>query len=145
MARASDAFQTISRGSYRGLATQPDKDSEMLVAVSADGGSKLVSSLSKGTQFQLYLALRVAGYHEFATSHRPVPFLADDIMETFDDFRAEEAFGLFAGMAQAGQVVYFTHHLHLCRIARKVCPGVTIHELPQAPSALQLIERRRVA
>jgi len=49
--------------------------------------------MSKGTRFQLYLALRVAGYHEFASSRRPVPFIADDIMETFDDFRAEEAFG----------------------------------------------------
>ncbi|NGO51106.1 AAA family ATPase [Allomesorhizobium camelthorni] len=140
MAQASEAFHTISRGNYRGLATQPDKDTEMLVAVSADGGSKIASALSKGTRFQLYLALRVAGYHEFASSHRPVPFLADDIMETFDDFRAEEAFRLFAGMAKVGQVVYFTHHQHLCDIARKVCPSVTIHELQQPSASLHLVE-----
>ena len=29
MARASEAFQTISRGAYRGLATQPEKESEI--------------------------------------------------------------------------------------------------------------------
>ncbi|TIW61829.1 MAG: hypothetical protein E5V48_07710 [Mesorhizobium sp.] len=143
MAQASEAFHTISRGNYRGLATQPDRDKEMLVAVSADGGSKIASVLSKGTRFQLYLALRVAGYHEFASSHRPVPFLADDIMETFDDLRAEEAFRLFAGMAKVGQVVYFTHHQHLCDLARKVCPSVTIHELPQAPTSLHLVENSR--
>ncbi|WP_367223415.1 ATP-binding protein, partial [Mesorhizobium sp.] len=143
MAQASEAFHTISRGNYRGLATQPDKDADMLVAVSADGGSKIASALSKGTRFQLYLALRVAGYHEFASSHRPVPFLADDIMETFDDFRAEEAFRLLAGMSKVGQVVYFTHHQHLCDIARTVCPSVTIHELPQVTASLHLVENSR--
>ncbi|UUP17095.1 AAA family ATPase [Nitratireductor thuwali] len=142
MARASDAFQTISRGAYIGLTTQPDRDAEVLVAVSADGGSKVASALSKGTRFQLYLALRVAGYHEFAASNRVVPFLADDIMETFDDFRAEEAFRLFAKMAHVGQVIYFTHHQHLCEIARKVCPSARVHELPPA-APLHLVETRQ--
>jgi uncharacterized protein YhaN len=85
MAHASDAFQTISRGAYAKLTTQPDKDTETLVAVSADGASKVASALSKGTRFQLYLALRVAGHHEFSRNRQPVPFIADDIMESFDD------------------------------------------------------------
>ena len=134
MARASDAFRVISRGAYSGLATQPGKDgADILIALSAlDGGSKEAGDLSKGARFQLYLALRVAGYHEFVRTHAPVPFLADDIMETFDDFRAEEAFKLFAAMAQVGQVIYLTHHRHLCAIAKAVCPDVRIHELPDA-------------
>lgn len=127
MARASETFRTISRGAYTGLATQRDKDNEILIALGAEGGSKIASELSKGTRFQLYLALRVAGYHEFARSRRPVPFIADDIMETFDDFRAEEAFRLFADMARAGQVIYLTHHRHLCEIAQRICPGARTH------------------
>jgi uncharacterized protein YhaN len=129
MSRASEAFRIISRGAYTGLATQLDKDSEILIAVAADGASKVASNLSKGTRFQLYLALRVAGYYEFADARGAVPFIADDIMETFDDDRAREAFRLFAGMAQTGQVIYLTHHRHLCDIARDVCPGVRIHDL----------------
>jgi uncharacterized protein YhaN len=58
-------------------------------------------------------------------------------METFDDFRAEEAFRLFAQMAQPGQVIYLTHHRHLCDIARHVCPSVTIHPLPVAAGSEQ--------
>ena len=77
--------------------------------------------MSKGTRFQLYLALRVAGYHEFARSRTPVPFIADDIMETFDDYRAEEAFRLLGEMATVGQVIYLTHHQHLCDIAQRIC------------------------
>lgn len=129
MARASEAFATISRGAYTGLAAQPEKDGEILIALSAGGGSKEAAELSKGTRFQLYLALRVAGYYEFVASRQPVPFIADDIMETFDDFRAEEAFRLFGEMAQVGQVIYLTHHPHLCEIARRVCPGAMVHQL----------------
>lgn len=129
MTRASESFSLISRGAYSGLATHPMNDSEILIANGSDGTSKVASELSKGTRFQLYLALRVAGYHEFARSHSAAPFLADDIMETFDDFRAEEAFRLLAGMSTVGQVVYFTHHRHLCEIVKVVEPRVIIHDL----------------
>ena len=129
MARASEAFSLISRGRYAELLTQPSNGSELLIAKGADGSSKIASELSKGTRFQLYLALRVAGYHEFARTHAPAPFLADDIMETFDDFRAEEALRLLSGMATQGQVVYFTHHRHLCEIAKTVTPAAVIHDL----------------
>lgn len=129
MTRASEAFGTISRGTYRGLATQPAKDGDTLIALSAAGGSKAAYDLSKGTRFQLYLALRVAGYHEFIRTRQPVPFIADDIMETFDDFRAEEAFRLFTEMAVDGQVIYLTHHRHLCDIALTACPSAKIHYL----------------
>jgi uncharacterized protein YhaN len=129
MARASEAFALISRGAYSELVTQPSNGSELLIAKGFDGGSKIASELSKGTRFQLYLALRVAGYHEFARARAPAPFLADDIMETFDDFRAEEAFRLLAAMAARGQIVYFTHHRHLCEIAKAVEPSIRVHTL----------------
>ena len=138
MERASAAFRTISRGAYSGLAAQPGKDGETLIALSAAGGSKAADELSKGTRFQLYLALRVAGYHEFARTRRAVPFVADDIMETFDDFRAEEAFRLFADMAQTGQVIYLTHHQHLCEIARRVCPTARLHRLDEPERQLRI-------
>ncbi len=57
-------------------------------------------------------------------------FVADDILKTFDDFRAEEAFCLFADMAVEGQTIHLSHHRHLCDIAREVCPAVRIHDLP---------------
>jgi len=129
MERASRAFSLISRGAYRGLTTAPNGQSETLIALGADGGSKEAEQLSKGARFQLYLALRVAGYHELAKTRRPAPFVADDIMETFDHFRAEEALRLFAEMARVGQVIYFTHHQHLAEIAKAVCPGARVHEL----------------
>jgi uncharacterized protein YhaN len=129
MRRASTAFSVISGGDYEGLTTQAEKGEEFLIANAAGGGSKLARDLSKGTRFQLYLALRMAGYHEIAATRESLPFIADDIMETFDDGRAEHAFSLMADMAGVGQVIYLTHHQHLCDIARKACPDVTIHTL----------------
>lgn len=129
MVRASEAFSLMTRGQYTGLTTQPAKSGEVLIAMQRDGQSKLASALSKGARFQLYLALRLAGYYEFAQFRPAVPFIADDIMETFDHLRAEEVFRLFGEMAKVGQVIYLTHHQHLCDIAKKVVPGATVHEL----------------
>ena len=129
MERASQAFRLISRGAYRALTTAPNGEGETLIALGADGGSKAAEQLSKGARFQLYLALRVAGYHELAKTRTPAPFIADDIMETFDHFRAEEALRLFAEMGRVGQVIYFTHHQHLAEIAKAVCPEARVHEL----------------
>lgn len=58
-----------------------------------------------------------------------VPFIADDIMETFDHVLSEEVFKLFGEMGYAGQVIYLTHHQYLCEVAKAVIPSVTIHEL----------------
>ena len=129
MARASDAFALMTRGQYSGLTTQPVKGGEVLIALQRDGQSKVADALSKGARFQLYLALRLAGYHEYAQFRPAVPFIADDIMETFDHVRSEEVFRLFGEMARVGQVIYLTHHQHLCDIAKAVVPGVRIHEL----------------
>jgi uncharacterized protein YhaN len=127
---ASKAFHLVTCGAYSRLVAQPDGDGDVLIAIQADGTSKRASELSKGTRFQLYLALRVAGYSEFAKSRPAVPFIADDIMEAFDDPRSEEALRLFAGMSKVGQVIYFTHHGHIAAKAREVCPSATVHELP---------------
>ena len=129
MERASEAFRLISRGAYRALTTAPSGLSETLIALGADGGSKEAAQLSKGARFQLYLALRVAGYHELAKTRAPAPFVADDIMETFDHFRAEEALRLFADMGRVGQVIYFTHDQHLAELAKAVSPEARVHEL----------------
>ncbi|MER9829771.1 AAA family ATPase [Mesorhizobium sp. M0134] len=129
MSQASEAFALITRGQYTGLTTQPVKGGEVLIATQRDGQSKIADALSKGARFQLYLALRLAGYYEFAKLRPSVPFISDDIMETFDHLRSEEVFRLFGEMASVGQVIYLTHHQHLCEIAKSVIPDVAIHEL----------------
>lgn len=129
MRRASEAFCQMTRGDYSGLSARLDKEREVLIGIARDGASKPSDTMSTGTRTQLYLALRLAGYEEFAALRPPVPFIADDIMETFDEPRSEEVFRLFASMAGLGQVIYFTHHRHLCTLAAETVPGVRIHAL----------------
>lgn len=121
---ASTAFAQITRGAYSSLKTQAGGKGEELIAVTASGASRLDDkSMSTGTRAQLYLALRIAAYHEFAARQAPPPFVADDIFETFDDGRAEVTFELLGKMAETGQVIYFTHHQHLKPIAERAVPG----------------------
>ncbi|MGY6704969.1 AAA family ATPase [Roseinatronobacter sp.] len=129
MERAGQAFTALTCGRYKGLSTRPDGARELLIARDARGAAKPVDTLSKGTSFQLYLALRIAGYLELAGSRPMVPFIADDIMESFDDARSEATFRLLGDMAQKGQVIYLTHHAHLCDIAKRACPDVQIHDM----------------
>jgi uncharacterized protein YhaN len=126
---ASAAFAVMTREAYTGLRAQADGGTEKLVAIMAEGGSREADQLSTGTQYQLYLALRVAGYAEVARERTPLPFVCDDIFETFDDLRAEEAMKLLSVMAESGQVICLTHHRHLCAIAREVVPGARLLEL----------------
>jgi uncharacterized protein YhaN len=115
MEQVSAAFRTISRGTYSSLAAQPGKDGQTRLGLVAGGGSKAADKLSKGTRSQLHLVLRFAGCHEFAKARRPVPFVADDITDTFDNFLSEEAFRRLADMARSRQVIYLTQRL-LCEI-----------------------------
>ncbi|MBB4210693.1 uncharacterized protein YhaN [Rhodothalassium salexigens DSM 2132] len=131
MRRASEAFATITGGAFRGLDSAVSKTGEALVGVRAEGGTVTADEMSRGTRAQLYLALRIAGHAEFAERGPVPPFFADDILETFDDDRAAETFALLHAMAGQGQVIYLTHHRHLCEIARTVCgDGVRLHQLP---------------
>lgn len=131
MKSAGAAFATISRGTFTDLITTPGKEGDVLVGLRADGSSMVASEMSRGARFQLYIALRIAGHHEFVQNREALPFFADDILEPFDDDRSAETFGLLRGMARKGQVIYLTHHRHLCGIAKEICGNdVTIHELP---------------
>jgi len=134
MLNAAQRFRRITGGRFTDLQARPDKDGETLVAIKADGGSLLVDGMSDGTRDQLYLALRMAGYQEYAATREPLPFIADDIMQSFDDDRARAAFAMLADISRMGQVIYLTHHAHLRDLARETVDGVTIHELP-APGA----------
>jgi len=140
MKASSDAFARMTRGAFKGLDAIPQDDRELLFGVRADGSTILASEMSRGTRFQLYLALRIAGHAELARNGETLPFFADDILEPFDDDRSEETFALLNEMAKHGQVVYLTHHKHLCKLAQKVTSGeVKIHELPDRAVSLKSI------
>ncbi|MEL6205020.1 MAG: hypothetical protein AAFR47_06885, partial [Pseudomonadota bacterium] len=115
------AFSDLTNGAYPRLATQTDGQTEHLVAIDTDGGAKQVGDMSKGTRFQLYLALRAAAYEQMAGQGIRLPFFCDDIFETFDEDRTRAACRLMERIGRSGQAIYLTHHRHVVEIARDVC------------------------
>lgn len=115
------AFSELTNGAYRKLLTQPDGLSEILLAVDANGISKQIGDMSKGTRFQLYLALRAAAYEQMVSQGVQLPFFCDDVFETFDEDRTRAACRLMERIGRGGQAIYLTHHRHVVEIAKEVC------------------------
>ncbi|TNJ48404.1 YhaN family protein [Phaeobacter sp. B1627] len=123
-------FASLTQGSYPALSTQIDKDAEVLLALDRNGVSKRADEMSKGTRFQLYLALRAAAHAQLVDQGTTLPFFCDDIFETFDEARTSAACRVMEAIGGRGQAIYLTHHRHVVEIAQTVCdvPPV-IHQL----------------
>ena len=124
------AFIDLTDGAYERLNTRPDGKSDVLVAIDSKGAAKQIADLSKGTRFQLYLALRAAAYEQMAKQGIALPFFCDDVFETFDENRTGAACRLMEWIGRSGQAIYLTHHRHVVDIAKEVCKTQpTVHEL----------------
>jgi uncharacterized protein YhaN len=115
------AFSELTNGAYQKLLTQPDGSSDILLAVDASGTAKQIGDMSKGTRFQLYLALRAAAYEQMVAQGLQLPFFCDDVFETFDEDRTSAACRLMERIGRSGQAIYLTHHRHVIDLAKKVC------------------------
>ena len=123
MEETQTAFAELTGGAYQRLEIESagKGGAEILRAIHADGTIRRVDDLSKGTRFQLYLALRAAAYMELVSKRVCLPFFCDDVFETFDDERTRAACRLMERIGRSGQAIYLTHHKHVVDIAREVC------------------------
>jgi uncharacterized protein YhaN len=85
-----------------------------------------VQELSEGTRDQLYLALRLAAVEAHAAVAPSLPFIGDDILQTFDDDRALAAMRVLGEISQRVQVILLTHHRHVLDLAARL-PADTVH------------------
>lgn len=131
--RASRLFATLTLDRYTGLKVDYDDQGEpVLKGVRGDGTSVGVGGMSEGTADQLYLALRLATLDLFLDGREPLPLIVDDILIQFDDARASATLKILAELSERTQVLVFTHHEHLCELARKIAPASRLktHVLP---------------
>ncbi|MGR3466350.1 MAG: AAA family ATPase [Shimia sp.] len=133
LAEAEAAFAAITDGRYPRLGIERPGAQEVLLAYDAAGVAKGIGAMSEGQRGQLFLALRAGAYATAAARGQALPFLCDDVFESFDDTRTAEACALMVRIGRQGQAIYFTHHRHVVDIAREVSGGaVRIHELPDS-------------
>ncbi|MCR4666194.1 MAG: AAA family ATPase [Desulfovibrio sp.] len=119
---ASEIFQRITAGAWRGIVLS--LENRTLSMLRKDGEDAVAPDvLSRGTQEQAYLALRLAyivGHAAFAES---LPLLMDEVLVNFDTKRALCTAQELARMANGGngkphQIFYFTCHPETVDILR---------------------------
>ena len=127
---ASAHFSLLTGDRYRRLGVDEDSSGrKSLSAVDGAGGACPVAGLSEGARDQLYLALRVAAIEAHVSRAEPLPFVADDLLVTFDDTRAAAALRLLGELGRQTQVILFTHHDHIAAMAERQ-PGAAVLRLP---------------
>lgn len=135
VARIGTVFRDLTGGAHAGVTVQDDGTDRVLVALEADGATcKQVDELSEGTRDQLFLALRLVALEDYVAANPPLPFIADDILQTFDDARAAAALRALLDLSAHVQVIVLTHHPHVQALARSL-PAGTVHTVVLAPLA----------
>jgi uncharacterized protein YhaN len=124
--RIGALFRAITAGAYDGVAAEAGDDGSARLVALAHGvpdEPKQVAQLSEGTRDQMFLALRVAAIEDYAKAAPPLPFIGDDILQTFDDERALAAMRSLTALSRTTQVVLLSHHRHLLDLAARLPEG----------------------
>ena len=123
LARTSEAFSVVTDGAYA-LESHDGPAGEELYAMERafPDECKALKELSEGTRDQLYLALRMEALRGHCRSAMAVPFIADDILQTFDNARSAAALRALCELSADLQVIVLTHHSHLQAVAGSLAP-----------------------
>ncbi|RFC62809.1 hypothetical protein DYI37_12635 [Fulvimarina endophytica] len=120
MRRAGERLARLTGGAFGGLSQQfTDGDRAELLAVRENGERLRICDLSDGTRDQLFLALRLAFIEDYATRNEAIPFVGDDLFQTFDDERTGAGLETLADASEHMQPILFAHHRSVIEIARQ--------------------------
>jgi len=124
---ATEFFSCITDGRYREVRAPLGKQ-QVMVREPA-GTWKLPEQLSRGTQEQLYLALRFGLIRQFNEQETTLPVVVDDILVNFDPERAARTVRAFGELSRTNQVLVFTCHPHIRDMFCRGVPGTQVIEL----------------
>ncbi len=126
LGKAGPWFRRLTLDSFVGL----DVDGDALQGVRQSGERVGVDGMSDGTRDQLYLALRLAAVAVAAGESDPMPLVLDDVLINFDEGRAAAALEILGELSDSTQVLLFTHHQHVAKLARGALGNtVTVHPI----------------
>ena len=126
---ASEIFSAITGGVWRGISASLDDSSLRILPLS--GEPLPPESLSRGTQEQAYLALRLAYILNHAERATPLPVIMDDVLVNFDPQRAARTAQTFVNLTtgrhgKPHQLLYFTCHPHMADLLRQRQPDCAV-------------------
>jgi uncharacterized protein YhaN len=108
--QATQYFTIFTKHRYDKILAPVNKNS--FIVERDDGRRFSPSELSRGTQEQLYLAIRLALANVYPSAST-YPLIVDDIFVNFDHVRTERAVEVLRKASEKHQVVFFTCHHHL--------------------------------
>jgi uncharacterized protein YhaN len=118
--KASHLFSMLTANSFAGVEQEIDETDTFRLVGRRDAEHTLgYSEMSEGTQFQLYLALRLAYLDEYAQKAEPMPFIGDDLLASFDDERTRRGIIALAEIGTRIQPILFTHHSRVVEFAQQ--------------------------
>ncbi|WP_300787482.1 AAA family ATPase [uncultured Desulfovibrio sp.] len=137
---ASSIFASITGGNWRGINASLDDTS--LHILPHHGEAISPEALSRGTQEQAYLALRLAYIQNHAERATPLPVIMDDVLVNFDPQRAARAARTFIELSEGRhgrphQLLYFTCHPHMADMLREAQPHCAIFRVENGGIARQ--------
>ncbi len=121
---ASEIFSHITGGRWQGITAKLDENS--LQVFPPHGAPTSPLNLSRGTQEQLYLALRLAYIRNHAEHASALPVIMDDILVNFDPERARHTAKSLLSLSQgsrAHQILFFTCHPHIADMLQDINPN----------------------
>ena len=128
---ASTLFAAMTGGEFERLETEAgDDDAPAVLQARRRGGRAIgVEAMSEGTRDQLHLALRLAALAQQRARGLLLPMVLDDVLMTSDDGRALRVLQALAEACgrDGGQIIVFTHHLHLLEPARRTLGATRLH------------------
>lgn len=129
---ASTIFASITGGSWRGINASLDDTSLHILPHYGEAVSP--EALSRGTQEQAYLALRLAYIQNHAERATPLPVIMDDVLVNFDPQRAARAARTFVELSEGRhgrphQLLYFTCHPHMAALLRETQPHCAVFQV----------------
>ncbi|MDF1838004.1 MAG: AAA family ATPase [Planctomycetota bacterium] len=113
--KAGEYLRAISQGRYTALAYPADTDGQadqgtLQVYSVEDGLVDVAKPLSRGTQEQIYLALRLGTLDYLDEGREKLPLILDEALVHWDRARRESLYAVLTMVAKARQVVLFTCH-----------------------------------
>ncbi|MBW1720289.1 MAG: hypothetical protein JRJ43_12175, partial [Deltaproteobacteria bacterium] len=128
--RSTDLFARMTLGSFEGLRLEFNERGDAVLVGVRPGGKEIVGvgGMSDGTADQLYLAVRLASLETYLERNEAIPFIVDDILIKFDDERAVATLQVLAQLAERTQIIFFTHHQHLVKLAKAHIDGDMLFE-----------------
>ncbi len=135
---ASRLFAAITGGEW--IRINASLEDNSLMVLPATGEPVLPEMLSRGTQEQLYLSLRLAHICNHATHNTPLPVIMDDILVNFDPVRAQHTAKVLANLVQTNdksqdmstthhQLFFFTCHPHIATMLHEQIPNSGIYQI----------------